>query len=64
MLGSRKGATAKVMTTFPFHAGDVPHCLSVEIGLSDEMVFNITKEETVLTLWIDEVTHALCVVEF
>ena len=52
------------MTTFPFHAGNMPYCLRVEIGLSDEMVFDITKEKTVLTLWVDEVTHALCVVEF
>ena len=52
------------MTSDPFNTGDVPHCLRVKIGLSDEMVFDITEEKTVLTLWVDEVTHALCVVEF
>ena len=52
------------MTTFPFHAGDVPYCLSVEIGLSDEMVFDITEEKTVFTSYVNEVAHALCVVEF
>lgn len=44
-------------------AGNVPHFLRVQVGLSDQMILHVTKQKAVLAFRIDKVAQALSVIE-
>lgn len=52
------------MSTDTLDSRDVSHCLSVEIGLSDQVVLDVAEHQAVMSISVHEMAHALHVIEF
>ena len=51
------------MTSNSFDSRDMSDLFGVKVCFSDQMILDITKHQAVLPILINEMTHALCVVE-